>query len=318
MSISKNNTKPINRHIYDIDPFEINDVLFNKLKNKDQLPSKYFNIDQLAHEETQLLDYLQRSGYDIVEIKSRRNFIIPADNEYYLPYLSYKLLIIDHNKIGRLLTYQSNRYKGTHYASQDNFVGLIEHSVYELTKSLLNTEDSVILTKIMSWVELNNKDTTIQSTRNTTKKSDQKPVNKSETIHENIVAERPVFIISDFANRIVESLSNYFPTQKTELINFLTKNEFNCKLIFNGKQNQLVEFFKRSMYNQYTETKSIDSLAEWIINHFTIKDTSNNARDLNIYTVNAVLRNLNKEPSKNKRILTNIVPYKSASMRKKS
>ena len=141
----------VERHVYDVDAFEI----------LDRLKEKYLQVDgfvteqMLLFEEENLLQLLEEEGYNSMEHQKYRNFILPSNFNQYNNFLGYKLLTIDLYKIEPLLSYQSVLFLGNNYAVKDNFIGLLEFLVYDFVQRRVLPNEQVRLEKIVTWLERN-------------------------------------------------------------------------------------------------------------------------------------------------------------------
>jgi hypothetical protein len=278
------------RHVYDVDAFEILDILKEKYKsNKNKI-----SLESLKFEEDNLLKFLIDEGFNANEKQKNRNFILPSNYNLYNTYLGYKLLIIDVYKIEPFLSYQSVLFLGNHYANKDNFFGLVEFLIYDFLKERLEASEQIRLEKIVNWLE-RNRETNKSNNDNSTK--------------------RTITMEPQFADVFYQRFKSFFIEQEQQLYRLLIKNEDTELLRFNGNTNQLVELFKRLRYNSKIKVSTYKKLAEWIINHFTVKNKQNEFVKIKINTAIQVLSKPTAEPKKENRIMEDVAEYKVPNQR---
>jgi len=287
----------VSRHIYDIDSFEILDNLKLKLSNNISfLPAHLKDFEFLKINESVLIKQMKESGIKYNSHKKHRNFILPSSWNCYYIYLGYKILCIDVNRIEALLNFQSERYEGNHYGAADNFIGLVEFTLYQFVSTMNFFKEDERLEKIMNWVKECRK---LSLTKSTLKNKKSKEI---------II----VFHEEAIATIIIKRLKEYFPKEEREIINdIIIKGKFAIPLTFIGNQNQLVEFFKRLRYNKMIKHESNHILTLWIINNFKIQNKNSELKELKYESVLEILRKHTKsvEPSKSNRILDDIAPF---------
>ena len=287
------------RHVYDVDAFEILDIMKEKYKSNNNIIS----VKSLKFEEDNLVKFLIEEGFYEVENQKNRNFILPSNYNLYNKFLSYKLLTMDVYKIESLLSYQSVLFLGNEYASKDNFIGLLEFLIYDIVKENVLPDEQIRLEKMVNWLE-----------RNRTflnKKAYYKPpsINDSEN-------KRIVTMDADFANVFFLKFRAFFKGQEKQLFNFLINNESTELLNFNGKSNQLAELFKRLRYNSKIQVSTYKELSNWIVKHFALENKQKESVNLKITTINQVLSKSSKEPIKTERILLDVAEFITPNQRK--
>ena len=307
------------RHVYDIDVFEILDQLRTKLSaNIEALPPDKRDLKFIDEEEEFFVSFMAKEGIDLTENKKYRNYILPSSNNLYHNFLGWKILSMDAYKIGPLLSYQSVLFLGNDYAPKDNFLGLLEYSTYTFVKGRIFFNEFMRLEKIVDWLERNrifqlnkayNNDDNIDGTNETDETNQPAVSTKVRTVSMN----------PEFASILIEKLKQYFPeVQHTNLYNLIMKDRFISKLPFSGNTNQLTELFKRLRYNGKITVRTNDALAIWIFNHFEVLDETGKIEQLNQGTILAILRNSEKEPPKGKRILEDMAEYIVPKMRRQA
>jgi hypothetical protein len=300
------------RHVYDVDAFEILDILKEKYKsNKNKI-----SLESLKFEEDNLLKFLIDEGFNANEKQKNRNFILPSNYNLYNTYLGYKLLIIDVYKIEPFLSYQSVLFLGNHYANKDNFFGLVEFLIYDFLKERLEASEQIRLEKIVNWLERNRDFLTKKAyneleTGNTLVEISKK-TNKSNNDNS---TKRTITMEPQFADVFYQRFKSFFIEQEQQLYRLLIKNEDTELLRFNGNTNQLVELFKRLRYNSKIKVSTYKKLAEWIINHFTVKNKQNEFVKIKINTAIQVLSKPTAEPKKENRIMEDVAEYKVPNQR---
>ncbi|MCJ7771607.1 MAG: hypothetical protein MUP22_00575 [Desulfobacterales bacterium] len=145
------------RDAYDIDVFDIYDELKKKYPNDGNVKilNELDNSTFFEMQEDNFVKSLKSGGIDLSKNQENRCCILPSTSNFYLYHLGWKILIIDPYKIEALLSYQSKEFLGNSSASKDNFVGLVEHVVYEFVKANNYLNESIRLKKIMKWVRRN-------------------------------------------------------------------------------------------------------------------------------------------------------------------
>jgi len=300
------NFPKVERHVYDVDAFEILD----RLRDKYLKEEGFVTEQMLLLEEENLLQLLTEEGYNTKEHQKYRNFILPSNLNHYNNYLAYKLLTIDLYKIEPLLSYQSVLFLGNYYAVKDNFIGLLEFLVYDFVQKRVLPNEQVRLEKIVNWLERNRqfllskayneldiKDTEEVPIESVTKNNKPKPPN------------RTIKMDPHFANILYEKLNCFFEGQETALYNLLIKNEINKPLVFDGQANQLSELFKRLRYNAKITVSTNKLLADWLVESFCSVDKNGKVLPLKNSTTEGLLKNSYREPPKTKRILIELAPY---------
>ena len=270
--IEDNQPKTSYRHVYDVDAFEILDMLKEKYKSN----NNKISVKSLKFEEDNLVKFLIDEGFNADEKQKNRNFILPSNYNLYNKFLGYKLLTMDVYKIEPLLSYQSLLFLGNQYASKDNFIGLLEFLIYDIVKEKVLPDEQIRLEKMVNWLE-----------RNRTflnKKAYYKPSSINDIENERIVTMEP-----DFANVFFEKFRVFFKEQEKQLFNFIINNESTELLNFDGKSNQLAELFKRLRYNSKIQVSTNKELANWIVKHFTAKNKQKEFVKLKINTISQVL-----------------------------
>ena len=293
----------IERHVYDVDAFEILD----RLRDKYLKEEGFVTEQMLLIEEENLLQLLDEEGYNSMEHQKYRNFILPSNFNQYNNFLAYKLLTIDLYKIEPLLSYQSVLFLGNYYAVKDNFIGLLEFLVYDFVQKRVLPTEQVRLEKIVNWLE-RNRVFLLSKAYNDLGIDD-------ETIELKIQNEtlpppsRKIKMDPQLANILCKKLNCFFEGQEKPLYNLLIKNEIISPLVFDGQANQLTELFKRLRYNAQITVSTNKLLAEWLVESFCTFDNSGKNSPLVFSSVEAVLKNSDREPPKTKRILIEIAQY---------
>ncbi len=287
------------RHVYDVDAFEILDILKEKYKSN----NNKISVKSLKVEEDNLLKFLIDEGFKADEKQKNRNFILPSNYNLYNNFLSYKLLTMDVYKIEPFLSYQSVLFLGNQYASKDNFIGLLEFLIYDIVKDKVLPDEQIRLEKMVNWLE-----------RNRTflnKKAYYKPSSINDLENERIVT-----MDADFANVFFLKFRVFFKEQEKQLFNFLINNESTELLNFNGKSNQLAELFKRLRYNSKIQVSTYKELANWIVKYFTVNNKQKESVNLKINTITQVLSKSSAEPIKTERILLDVAEFITPNRRK--
>ena len=296
----------VERHIYDVDAFEILDRLRDKY-----LKEEGFVTEQLLLlEEENLLQLLDEEGYNTKEHQKYRNFILPSNFNHYNNFLAYKLLTIDLYKIEPLLSYQSVLFLGNYYAVKDNFIGLLEFLVYDFVQKRVHPNEQVRLEKIVNWLE-RNRQFLHSKAYNEFDVEDAVEV-PFESVTKNDTPQTPnrkIKMDPHFANILCEKLNCFFEGQETVLYNLLIKNEITKRLVFDGQANQLAELFKRLRYNAQITVSTNKVLAEWLVESFCTIDDDGKIFQLVFASVEGVLKNSEREPPKTKRILIELAQY---------
>ena len=256
------------RHVYDVDAFEILDIVKEKYKSNNNIIS----VKSLKFEEDNLVKFLIEEGFNAGENQKNRNFILPSNYNLYNKFLSYKLLTMDVYKIEPLLSYQSVLFLGNEYASKDNFIGLLEFLIYDIVKEKVLPKEQIRLEKMVNWLERNRTFLNKKAYYKTPS------INDSEN-------KRIVTMDADFANVFFEKFKVFFKGQETELFDFLINNESTELLNFNGKSNQLAELFKRLRYNSKIQVSTYQELSNWIVKHFALKNKQKESVNLKNTTI---------------------------------
>lgn len=289
----------VERHVYDVDAFEI----------LDRLRDKYLQIDgfltkqMLLLEEDNLIQLLDQEGYEAMEHKKYRNFILPSNFNQYNNYLAYKLLTIDQYKIEPFLSYQSVIFLGNNYAVKDNFVGLIEFLVYDFVQKRVLSNEQVRLEKIVTWLERNR----VFLITKAYNEFDIEDV--AEEQFEPNPPSRKIKMDPQFAGILSEKLKCFFEGHEKALYNLIVKNELSSQLPFNGQANQITELFKRLRYNSQITVSTNKILADWLVDSFCTIDEKGKVSKLVFSSVEGVLKNSDREPPKTKRILIELAQY---------
>lgn len=289
----------VERHVYDVDAFEI----------LDRLRDKYLQIDgfltkqMLLLEEDNLIQLLDQEGYEAMEHKKYRNFILPSNFNQYNNYLAYKLLTIDQYKIEPFLSYQSVIFLGNNYAVKDNFVGLIEFLVYDFVQKRVLSNEQVRLEKIVTWLERNR----VFLITKAYNEFDIEDV--AEEQFEPNPLSRKIKMDPQFAGILSEKLKCFFEGHEKALYNLIVKNELSSQLPFNGQANQITELFKRLRYNSQITVSTNKILADWLVDSFCTIDEKGKVSKLVFSSVEGVLKNSDREPPKTKRILIELAQY---------
>lgn len=302
MSGSTYNFPNVERHIYDVDAFEILD----RLREKYQGIKCFFTEHLLQLEEANILKLLNDEGYKSDDHQRYRNFILPSYYNQYNNFLAYKLLSIDLYKIEPFLSYQSVLFLGNDYAVKDNFIGLLEFLVYNFVQKQVLPNEQVRLEKIVAWLE-RNRVFLITKAYN--------EINIKDAVPN--PPKRKVKMDPQFASILCEKLNCFFEGHDQALYNLIVKNEFSSPLPFNGQANQLAELFKRLRYNAKLVVSTNLELTQWLVDSFSSIDSVGNIKPLKFSSVQAVIKNSDKEPPKTKRILIDIAEYKHPENRKK-
>jgi hypothetical protein len=313
MSFNEYNFPNVERHVYDVDAFEILDRLREKYLGQ----GCFVNEEMLSIEEQNLLDLLEEEGYNPKDHLNYRNFILPSNYNLYNNFLAYKLLTIDLYKIEPFLSYQSVLFLGNYYAVKDNFIGLLEFLVYDFVQKRVLPTEQVRLEKIVNWLERNRVFLLSKAYNdlNTV-------VEAEEPIDEKILNEtlplpsRKIKMNPEFANILCEKLNCFFEGQEQALYNLIIKNELTRPLVFDGQANQLAELFKRLRYNAQITVSTNKLLAEWLVESFCTKDDNGNSTPFVFSSVEGVLKNSDREPPKTKRILIELAQYIQPDKRK--
>lgn len=305
----------VERHVYDVDAFEILD----RLRDKYLKEEGFVTEQMLLLEEEDLLQLLDAEGYNSKEHQKYRNFILPSNFNHYNNFLAYKLLTIDLYKIEPLLSYQSVLFLGNYYAVKENFMGLLEYLVYDFVQKRVHPNEQVRLEKIVNWLERNRQflhskaynqfdveDAVEVPFESVTKNDTPPPPNRT-------IIMDPLFAII-----LCEKLNCFFEGQETQLYNLLIKDESQDRLVFNRNLNTLVELFKRLRYNSKISVASFEELAQWIEKHFAIRNKQKEVIHLKIDTISQVLRKTKAEPTKAQRILLEVAEYVAPNLRKKT
>lgn len=332
------------RHVYDIDVFEILDTLRNKLKSDlNSVPAHLRDLKFIDDEENHFIKHMNKLGIDLSENAKYRNYIVPSSYNAYNTYLGYKILIMDPYKIGPFLSYQSVLFLGNDYAPKDNFLGLLEFLTYNFVNARIYFNEFYRLEKMVDWLERNRVflldkaynsnekfDAIIDNENvnsveeqfnageiakaNNSNKSTKKISKKVKKVKRKIIITAPklriVLMDSDFADILSAKLQPYFPeSEHIKLYNLIVKDEFSKKLSFGGNTNQIAELFKRFRYSGRIRVRTNELLAKWIANNFNVLNETNKIELLKSDTILAVLKNAKKEAPKGKRILEEMAQY---------
>lgn len=303
----------VERHVYDVDAFEILD----RLRDKYLKEEGFLTEQMLLLEEENLHQLLDDEGYNTKEHQKYRNFILPSNFNQYNNFLGYKLLTIDLYKIEPLLSYQSVLFLGNYYAVKDNFMGLLEFLVYNFVQKRVLPKEQVRLEKIVNWLERNRvfllskayNDLVIND--ETQEAIDQKIQNATLP-----PPSRKIKMDPQFASILCEKLNCFFEGQEQALYNLLIKNEITKPLVFYGQANQLAELFKRLRYNAQITVSTNKLLAEWLVESFCTIYDNGNSTPLVFSSLEGVLKNSDREPPKTKRILIELAHYIQPDKRK--
>lgn len=291
----------VERHVYDVDAFEILD----RLRDKYLKEEGFVTEQMLLLEEENLHQLLDDEGYNTKEHQKYRNFILPSNFNQYNHFLAYKLLTIDLYKIEPLLSYQSVLFLGNYYAVKENFIGLLEFLVYDFVQKRVLPNEQVRLEKIVNWLE-RNRIFLITKAYNEDEEASNNP------------PQRKIIMDPTFAIILCEKLKCFFEGQEKQLYNLLIKDESQDRLVFNRNLNSLVELFKRLRYNSKISVASFEELAQWIEKHFAIRNKQKEVIHLKIDTISQVLRKTKAEPIKAQRILLEVAEYVAPNLRKKT
>lgn len=292
----------VERHVYDVDAFEI----------LDRLKEKYLQVDgfvteqMLLFEEENLLQLLEEEGYNSMEHQKYRNFILPSNFNQYNNFLGYKLLTIDLYKIEPLLSYQSVLFLGNNYAVKDNFIGLLEFLVYDFVQRRVLPNEQVRLEKIVTWLE-RNRVFLITKAYNEIDAEDAVEVPLEDNKFNPPI--RKIIMDPQFAGILCEKLNCFFEGNEQALYNLIVKNELPSQLPFNGQANQITELFKRLRYNSKITVSTNKILAGWLVDCFCTIDEEGRVSKLVFSSVEGVLKNSDREPPKTKRILIELAQY---------
>ncbi len=348
MTKTKYNFPSTERHEYDIDVFEILDNLRAKYLSKiDSLPPHLKDLKLIDEEEEYFIYHMTENGIDLSDNIKYRNYILPSSYNIYNTFLGWKILTMDSYKIGPFLTHQAALFQGNHYASKNNFIGLVEFSIYRFVKARNFFNEIIIFENIIDWVE-RNKTTLINKAYFEGGKFDYvfdvedlddvdetiitpEPIAKKESIsllETNILTikseeNRPVDKIriigmdTTFALVFVEKFKMQIQKKDhNKLFDLIINNDFSSPLCFLGNRNQLSEFFKRLRYNKLIFVAGNRKLATWIKDSFVVLDENNKITALKFPTILDVLRRTENEPAKGKRILEDVAQYLSPNKRK--
>jgi hypothetical protein len=289
----------VERHVYDVDAFEILDRLRDKYLQIDGFVTKHM----LLFEEDNLIQLLDQEGYEAMEHKKYRNFILPSNFNQYNNYLAYKLLTIDQYKIEPFLSYQSVIFLGNNYAVKDNFVGLLEFLVYDFVQKRVLSNEQVRLEKIVTWLERNRVFLLTKAYNE---------FNIEDVVEEQFEPNPPsrkIKMDPQFAGILSEKLICFFEGHEKALYNLIVKNELPSQLPFNGQANQITELFKRLRYNSQITVSTNKILADWLVDSFCTIDEKGKVSKLVFSSVEGVLKNSDREPPKTKRILIELAQY---------
>ncbi len=293
------NFPEVKRDAYSIDVFNVLDQISNIYMNNLKLVPELFNTQNYFQEkENNFMNRAKKEGVDLSENQKYRNFIIPSSFDTYPDFLAFTLLVIDPIKIGLLLTYQSKMFLGNHYAEKNNFIGLVEHQIYNQVKNYDIFNQNIRLEKIVEWVKEN-------------KVFLKKKVSKYDDVNFKIVE-----IENEFAKVLYEKLNFYFPKKHHSNLENLLVNGVSTNICFNGNRNQLAELFKRLLYNKKIAVNTLDGLAHWLITNFYVLNKFGKQEVFKKDTILQVLHRIEDEPPKSKKILLDIAPFLSENNRK--
>jgi hypothetical protein len=264
-------------------------------------------------EERNIIELLEKEGYNAKECINYRNFILPSNYNQYNNYLAYKLLTIDIYKIEPFLSYQSVLFLGNDYAVKDNFIGLLEFLVYDIVQKRVLPNEQVRLEKIVNWLERNRFFLLSKAYNDLGMDDETEQTIQSETLTS---PQRKIKMDPHFAGVLCEKLNYFFEGHDQALYNLIIKNEFSSLLPFYGQANQLAELFKRLRYNEKITVSTNKLLADWLVNSFCTIDDNGKPSPLLSSTVEGVLKNSDREPPKTKRILIELAQYIQPDKRK--
>ena len=285
----KNNAIPVvERHLYDIDAFDILDQMRTKYGNSDDVLEKVQIIEQMLTNEA------NAEQISLEESSKVRNFIVPSTFSNYGTFLTLKLLLIDPYKIQLLLTYQCGLFEGNRYARKDNFIGLIEFFVYAQTRSFIKISEPIRLEKISEW---------LQSKRESLQQIAAIPVVSTKEF------STVVFFDQNKEGLFCERMKMYISSEQFE--NFkklISGNELDGKILFMGQVNQLVDLFKRLKKHNFINVYSYPKLGKWLLDNFLYLNRRNEETALEINTLNSLLKK-SKPVSKRNRIIPEFAPF---------
>jgi hypothetical protein len=289
----------VERHVYDIDVFEIFDNLRDKYKaNVALLPKELKDLCFIDESEKIFTDFMSKNGIDLTNNIIHRNYILPSSYNNYVEFLVLKILTMDPYKIGPLLSYQSELYLGNYYATKDNFVGLVEFMVYNGVKSRNFLKEDIRLERIVNWVEHNR-----------------------VFLLQRAYTNKTVSMEPTFANLLYQKLQAYFfEEQHNSLYELIFSNAKPVELLqFHGTVIELSDLFKRLRYNNLINVDKIGTLAKWISGNFCLKNDDNLQTPVPLNNA-VVLDYLSRESRIPKRpvrlICEDIAPYLSKESRK--
>ena len=119
----------------------------------------------------------------------------------------------------------------------------------------------------------------------------------------------------DTNDLIRSSLKKFLSNDSQEILDkLLLKEVILEKIIFNGNQNRLVEFFKRLHYHNKILNPNKTQIRDWLVTNFNykyVKGKNTEIRELNPYSVYDLLTKGKGEPQKGSRIFNNeTLPHK--------
>jgi len=148
------------RHEYDVEIIRAYKELFKLIDKQESIGKEIidghyiqvFNKESAKEASiTGAKEYCRRRKIDFDHyLRKDLSVIVDSKEQYYPHQLASTLLWFDTNKINGLLQYQKEKYKG-----KENFVEMIDHSIYESVKQKqknLRIVNEKCLEKIMDWV----------------------------------------------------------------------------------------------------------------------------------------------------------------------
>lgn len=148
----------------------------------------------------------------------------------------------------------------------------------------------------------------------------QTPAEPAEPEIQNEVPEKMILINPDKIAELHSELKQYFEGSENELLTALQGFKLESRILFNGKQNQFTEVFKRLKYNRYLSSQPND-IKNWLHSNFEYhykKGKISEVRVFNKSTVHDILTKEKNEPPRKERICQpDWLPYKTESERKK-
>lgn len=279
----KDEDKVISSHIYDINVFEIVQSMNSYFKENFNLQEYESHKEDLKILYQSIIHkYKDSEVTESVNLK-RKHLVLPSTNDSYHIFLAYKLLTCDPYRIQAILSYHSVLFQGNSFASNGNFVGLVEYNIYNLVRSTDRKNEVIRLDKIATWLE-NNRRFELQKA-NTAKR-----VRFDEEFASILSDKLKIFVVDDSASKIFESL-------------FEDKFRGN-KVIFKFNALELCLLLKDCRKYKRLIVKSNSVFTDWIIERFNVLE--NEKSTLNKKTV---LNYLNRDivvSSKKSRIYHNL------------